>query len=401
MSDVVALILLILSATGTIGAADLKVSYLIWLLWSVAATCGAAGGAGALWVRKREREKVEEEMRGREVEKWKGLVKEKVREVQEVGKQAERLRSGLRIASKSRSVSRGRRGRGKEPEVVHVNETDEKEKDGAERHRTPTSEHAVTRAHESRRAETHATPSPRPQGSSARLSGAAATGVNELSTNDANVARGGHGERGSLQSDDNFLAVNALSSDAVSDTASVGELRRGRSRSRVEGWRERQLVEGDGDGTVGVRDVDDNEDAVGGGRKTYRRQSVRWIEEARRGFREWMAGKAGRKSRGGGGGDGYGEGDVEGRAGLGGEARVARRPSWWRVSWISGGRKAGSAGAGLGGEEGKGGAPAEPGREERDRSGDDGEEAVSASSETIVPVRGPTNNRVRAQGEAG
>ena len=52
------------------------------------------------------------------------------------------------------------------------------------------------------------------------------------------VPREGHGEMGSLQSDDNFLAANELEEDAVSYNSEQAELRRGRSRERVSPWLE-------------------------------------------------------------------------------------------------------------------------------------------------------------------
>ena len=55
------------------------------------------------------------------------------------------------------------------------------------------------------------------------------------------VVRAGHGERGSVQSDDNFREMHQLESDAVSDDSYMAERRRGRSREQVEPWRRQQL----------------------------------------------------------------------------------------------------------------------------------------------------------------
>ena len=81
--------------------------------------------------------------------------------------------------------------------------------------------------------------------------------------------RAGHGDMGSVQSDDNFTRANELEEDAVSDTEEVRELRRGRSRDRVGRWRDR-----DSGGVKG---------GVGG----EERRSPR-MEETRRDFMEYI-----------------------------------------------------------------------------------------------------------------
>lgn len=63
--------------------------------------------------------------------------------------------------------------------------------------------------------------------------------VNALRQDD-DVVRAGHGDGGSSQSDENFRQMHQLDSDAVSDDSRLTELRRGRSRERVEPWQERQ-----------------------------------------------------------------------------------------------------------------------------------------------------------------
>lgn len=58
---------------------------------------------------------------------------------------------------------------------------------------------------------------------------------------DVDVRRAGHGEGGSMQSDENFREMHQLDSDAVSDDSYMAERRRGRSREQVEPWRRQQL----------------------------------------------------------------------------------------------------------------------------------------------------------------
>ena len=53
-----------------------------------------------------------------------------------------------------------------------------------------------------------------------------------------NITREGHGDMGSMQSDDNFLAANELEEDAVSYDSGEVELRKTRSKGRVGPWLE-------------------------------------------------------------------------------------------------------------------------------------------------------------------
>ncbi len=65
--------------------------------------------------------------------------------------------------------------------------------------------------------------------------------VQDDAQKEVDVIRAGHGEGGSVQSDENFREMHQLDSDAVSDDSYMAERRRGRSREQVEPWRRRQL----------------------------------------------------------------------------------------------------------------------------------------------------------------
>ena len=98
------------------------------------------------------------------------------------------------------------------------------------------------------------------------------------------ITREGHGEMGSLQSDDNFLAANELEEDAVSYDSGEAEARRGRSRSRVSPW-----LEGQEDSYETMENEGKEEgEGSGRGRRTRIRDAWRSISmRSRRGSEEW------------------------------------------------------------------------------------------------------------------
>ena len=89
----------------------------------------------------------------------------------------------------------------------------------------------------------------------------------------------GHGEVKSLQSEDKSRVVNESEEYAVSDDERLRELRTARSRERVLPWTEtlksmERLDEKDSEGGTIQNDED--------------KEGERWIDEARKGFTEWM-----------------------------------------------------------------------------------------------------------------
>ena len=98
------------------------------------------------------------------------------------------------------------------------------------------------------------------------------------------ITREGHGEMGSLQSDDNFLAANELEEDAVSYDSGEAEARRGRSRGRVNPWLEGQ------EDSYETMENDEKGEGEGSGRGRRRRMRNAWRSismRSRRGSEEW------------------------------------------------------------------------------------------------------------------
>ena len=97
--------------------AGIKAAYIIWFILSLGFTLISLGLTTLSYLRRRERQELEVRNKELEIEKWKLLVREKTKEVEKVGAQAERLRGSLRSVSRDRksgdgrSVSRGRRGK--------------------------------------------------------------------------------------------------------------------------------------------------------------------------------------------------------------------------------------------------------------------------------------------------
>lgn len=330
-STVVAVVFVVQDAKGF----GLQAWHLIWLLLSLTATVGSAALVSTLYVRRRDRRKKEKSWVKLEMEKYKRDMQKSQKEVDRSSAIGNRLEKEYRSASKAASLqsrSAHSERRSKQAELTGHGEAGRTFLDYREIYKTPRLEldtvgfgksvhdqptqprqdlllqddietlqmefvrppPAVPPKDIISPQQTASNSDPAYEGTgdykptslgryvmdeikSRRAENLGADG--KLEEND--VVRAGHGDGGSLQSDENFREMHRLDSDAVSDDSRFAELRRGRSRERVQPWQQHQTTQQkfEDPHTPGkaprIRRADDG-------------RGPNAMKGARKGFREWM-----------------------------------------------------------------------------------------------------------------
>ena len=261
-----------------------RAGHLIWLLISFAVAIGSTALLLVLSMRRRDRMKKEKGWAKLEIEKYKRDMQKSQKEADRASMIGDRLRRSYRSASLAASLRSRSRHSGHGSEDVEVRETGEagktflnyQEMYGAGsnaygRRQSDRSQPLQPRRDlaphdhsETLRVDLASPQPPVPpkeiissQGTAFNAESAIlrktksgrhmSDEINPRITNSEaerfGTNRAGHGDEGSSQSDENFHKMNQLDSDAETDDSHVAEVRRGRSRERVEPWRRRQAIQ--------------------------------------------------------------------------------------------------------------------------------------------------------------
>ncbi|KAI9881252.1 MAG: hypothetical protein M1830_005538 [Pleopsidium flavum] len=323
----------------------LQAGHLIWALLSLTATVGSAALLSTLYIRRRDRRKKETSWAKLEIEKYKRDIQKSQKEVDRMSAIGHRLEKEYRSATKAgslRSHSAHSERRSKHVEQTDLGKAGRTFLDYREIYKNPGLEmdtigfgksvnnqpsqprqdllpqdDGETLQMDLDRPAPHVPPkdiaSPQRTASNSEptyedsadykttslgryvldeIKPRRAEGLGAESTStgeDSHVVRAGHGDGGSLQSDENFREMHQLDSDAISDDSRFAELRRGRSRERVEPWQQLQTTQ---------QEFENPHTPVKAPRlmRADDGRHPNTMEEARKGFRRWTK-RRGRSAR--------------------------------------------------------------------------------------------------------